>query len=128
MIGLCHVTQLCDHTYTVTDRTTLEGIMGWEGRMTDDDPVCPCMSAILIQPSRLRDYSSLPAPLPGALCFGSFMETRSLLTSFAMRSTCHLLLVSPIANLFHVSFFFLLSLFSNFLLGLFLSFSVSNDC
>lgn len=49
--------------------------MGCEGRVTDDDPVCPSTSVILIQPTRLRASSSLTAPLPGAL---------QLLTSFSV--------------------------------------------
>ena len=56
--------------------------MGREGGMTDDDSVCPGMAAILIQPPRLRDSLSSPAPLPGAPCFTVFMETLSALTIF----------------------------------------------
>lgn len=72
--------QLCDHSYTVKDRATLVDIMGWEGRVTDDDPACQCIAAILIQPPRLGDSLSLPAPLPGAPCFTGFMESLSVLT------------------------------------------------
>lgn len=76
--------KLCDHSYTVTDGATLVHIMGWDRRVTDDDPACPCMAAILIHPPRLRDSLSLPAPLPGAPRFTGFMEVLSELTIFAM--------------------------------------------
>ena len=80
--------QLCDHT--VTDGATLMDIMGWEVRVTDDDPAWPCTAAILIQEPRLGASLSLPAPLPGAPCFTVFMETLSVLTRFSLRfSICH---------------------------------------
>lgn len=49
-IRLCNVILL---TYTVTDRRRLQNIMGCEGGVTDDDPVCPSTSVILIQTQSL---------------------------------------------------------------------------
>lgn len=86
--------------YTVTDRRTLLNIIGWEGRVTDDDPVCCCVATILIQESRLRDSLLLSAVFPRVTCFTGSKETLPVFTILLFCMSLFFLLIHLILSVF----------------------------